>query len=255
MTIDAEHSAPRVSDVGLPTPWARHRKLDEQPTPMTINGAAHSRPPAPRPAASTSDAVSAYNAIMGAAKGFREHLDQVDAQRANLSPRGRTAAIAAFTNSRQAQAVDAAVASVRQARDDAAAAVADARKNLVTQGDAAAESRNSRYWNRTKSVLDSAADAGTLISAARQTIQNAGPAQISVLAEELPTLLQANNAPAEWLNGEFARATPQLHAAQMRLRQAERDRQVIEHDANVLRNGFREGCPPDSRTLVDPTAI
>jgi hypothetical protein len=227
---------------------------------MRLVGSDPSRRQAPTPQqqpqadATANPAADAYGAIINAAREFGQHLQVVDQHRGQLSDDGVRAHIAAFADSHAAKAVDSAVADVRARRDAAAAKRDSIFAGLSPDGDAAAELRATRDWNRAKAILDRADD-GVVGTTARKAIANADPAERGVLIRELPGYCEARGVPADWLDAAVTQAVPELAAADREYRAAERAAEVVDHDAKVLKRALAEGRAPDPRTLVDPTAI
>lgn len=204
----------------------------------------------------------AHAAMVNAKNEFQKHINKTNEDRTHYTDEGYRGQIARFRDTDAAKAVDAAVTSMRARRDQAEARVNEIRRGLTQPGDAAQESRNSRYWDRTKAVLD-ATDRGRLRSAAEELLASADRAQLSVLAEELTPYLKskgqvtevvdkATGAKRDLLDLALDRVAPELGAARAQLTKANNAVLFVEKNARALQNGFDQGRPPS--VLSDPFA-
>lgn len=184
-------------------------------------------------------------------KALAEQVDAIERQHraGHITDEGARTQLAALANSEAAQGVNQAPAEVQAMRDEKAARVKALRDGLVTPGDAAQETRNSRFWERSKTTL-AAQDPGKAAATAQQMIADATRAQLSVLLEELPSALEGRGVPADWIAGEIARRVPELGEAQSQLDTAEKALQATRYNATAVTKGFETGTPPTK--LVDP---
>lgn len=197
------------------------------------------------------DVHEAYQVQQHAAKAFEQHLSNVRSE-SGLTPQGREDRIAKFADTPAAQAVDTAHQAMQQHAADAKAHVDAVRDALTQPGDAAAELRNNRIWNRTKAVLDNAED-GRLGAVAQQLISSADREKLSVLHEELPAYLDSRGVESDWMPTAFEHAVPELGQAQQAADTAQKHADVIRYNHEALKRGFDTGSVPT--TLVDPAVV
>ncbi|ORA07764.1 hypothetical protein [Mycobacterium arosiense] len=123
--------------------------------------------------------------------------------------------------------------------------VAAERAALTQPGDAAAESRALRYWNRTSRLLDSA-DPAAVINLVQETIKASDDEQLSVLVEELEPWLRAKGYEHSYLDGLFAERVPSFAAAQKRLMAAQQAQTISDADMRRLNDMIARAVPsPD----------
>lgn len=204
----------------------------------------------PRDAATNSTVVEeAHRSMVGAASDFAKHVDEVHRERHHLSEPGYRARIAAFTKTQPAAAVEDAVSQVQKRAEEAAKLVDQLRRDMSVPKDAAAEMRAGRVWSRAQRVLDNSRSA-KVVSAAKNLLADADPADLAVLCDELSPYLQSRGLPSEWLEGALGEVVPEYGAARTRLTKAQQARTVVEYNAKMLRKSFTEGRLP--ATLADP---
>lgn len=199
--------------------------------------------------ASADPVADAHAAMTEASNAFGKHLaaggDRMNAEQ-------HRAHLAAFRESDAAKSVDTHAASVTALRDAAVAERDRVRQSPTRPGDTATELRHTRTWDGEKAKFDAIKDGG-VGAAVRRSIKAADREQLSVLLERLPGYLESRGQPAEYLDAAVAEVVPELAEAQRAARQAERDCQVINHNATTLRSGFASGHVPAH--LVDPRSI
>ena len=149
----------------------------------------------------------AHAAMVHAKNSFAKHVDSTNENKHLFSGEGYRDQISKFFDTDAARAVDQAVAQVRERADKASAQVDTIRKQLSPNGDAAAEMRAGRYWNRTKGVLDSL-ESSKMFGAAQDLIRNADREQLGVLLQELPDYLTAHGHANDWLDKRSHQASP-----------------------------------------------
>jgi hypothetical protein len=166
--------------------------------------------PAPPPPPAGATAMSlAQNVIARTNAAYKDHLDGIAADR-GLNEQGQRAKLAEFDASPVDQAEALAIAREAEAQAD----VERQRAALVKPADAAGEQRNLRYRDRLVRDLD---HAPSPLAAAQQAVQQATPEQLSVLLEELPSLLTAKGVPTDgWLDHAAAAKVPEYAAAQQK---------------------------------------
>jgi hypothetical protein len=134
---------------------------------------------------------------------------------------------------------------------DAAQAKADALVwgQKVDPTDVAAQLVAQAFWNRKKPVLDSSSPAKAA-DAARQMISNADPAEIPVLARELPDYFLSRNVPTDWLTSALASRVPGADEAQRQATLLAKHHAVLAQNDSNLRNAFAKDLNPPQ--LLDP---
>ena len=182
--------------------------------------------------------VEQAHAVFTHAKtAFEKFLN--DIPREHFSADGLAAQIKKFSDTDAARAVDQAVTQVRDRADKAAKQVEKMRRDLSPNGTTAAELRSTRYWNRTKELLDSAKEGA--FGAAQKLIADADREQLGVLLQELPSYLQSRGHTSDWLDTAFGQAVPEYAQAAMQLKTAKQAVTIAESNANTLRKSFAEG--------------
>jgi hypothetical protein len=194
----------------------------------------------------------AHAAIAHANKAFQKHLDETNSTKHLYTDEGYRGQIAKFAETSAAKSVNQAVEQVQARRDQAAADVEKFRRNLSRPGDAAQESRNDRYWNRTKPLLDKAGENGVALHLAEDLLAKASRDEVSVLVEELGAYFDARGFKLERVNrstGEvtdlldeaIARVLPEYATAKAKLKVAKQAAIIVERGAHSVRQGFAQG--------------
>lgn len=187
----------------------------------------------------------AYAAITHAQNQYLSHVRTTAANKDRYSELNYKRQLAGFAATDAAGALDTAVGSMKDRVDQARAHVDKTRASLNKPGDAAQESRNTRYWNRTKPLLDKAGP-GTL-SVAMKFIERATPDELSVLLEELPSYLEVSRGPEDVqravaaLDAQAQRSVPEYGRAVRQLGKAEKAATVVAHAATQLAGAITEG--------------
>jgi hypothetical protein len=195
----------------------------------------------------------AQAAIINAEAKFKQHLASIDADAFN--PDGLHKQITMFVDTVAANAIDSAVADVRQRADEAGADVSQLRRDLSPELDAAAELRASRYWHRTERRLDRV-EGDELATAAQDLITGANITELGILMQEVPAYLASRGHQSDWVDYVVADRVPELPQAQHRLVKAEQARTIVEYNAERLRTAFADTRAPNgyrSPLFVDPT--
>jgi hypothetical protein len=196
----------------------------------------------------------AQAALTNAQKAFEQHISAIPAE--HYSADGLRQQINNFSDTDAARAVDTAVDKVRQRRDTAAEQIDTIRRDLSPDGDAAAEQRATRYWNRVKSVLDSRTDTGQTFKASEQALAGASRAELGVLLQELPSYLEARGQTADWIDAAVDQHVPELAKARSQHARAEKAYILTQHNAKVLHDRFAIAAPAAYRKppIVDARA-
>ncbi len=190
----------------------------------------------------------AYAAMTNTQKAFGQHINRID--RSRFSDEGFRAEVVAFADGPAARAVVEALDRVGRRRDQAQARVEQVRSDLVRDGDAAAELRASRFWERTRRILDNA-DADDVCNAARKFMIEANRSEIGTLVQELPAYLQARGQMSDdWFDVALGQAVPEYASARAELTKADQALTITQYNAEALQRGFSECRPPTA--LVDP---
>ncbi len=183
----------------------------------------------------------AHATIENAKTAYEKFLNGIP--REHFSSEGLKEQISKFADTDAAKAVDKAVEQVRERADKAAAQVDKVRKQLSPNGDTAAELRATRYWNRTKAVLDSAKEGA--FGAAQNLIANADREQLGTLLQELPSYLQARGHTSDWIDTAVGQVVPEYAQAAKQLKTANQAVIVTRSNAESLRKTFsNEGHRP-----------
>lgn len=195
-------------------------------------------------------------AMEHAAKAHGKYLGQLEKDRHRYSDKGFAEQAALFGETAAAKAVDRAVDRVQERFDQAQAHVDKVRADLTKPGDAAQESRNTRYWNRSQPLLDKST---VKFLVAEELLNKASRDELSVLLDELPAYLELNMGPmpasfkhqrglpaaadwAEWIDATYVtRAVPEYGRAKQQLKKARQALDITNHSAQALRRSFTAG--------------
>ncbi|MBU3064085.1 hypothetical protein KO481_21450 [Nocardia sp. NEAU-G5] len=196
---------------------------------------------APRVADGTVTA-RAHDTLERVADQFGKFLATIDPT--HYTAEGMHAAIDRFTGSDADKAIDSALDEATALRDTANADAEYERQKLIIPGDAAEESRMSRYWERTRRILDGKNGIDALTPVLTQTIADANPSQLGTLLEELQPYLQSRGITANaHIEAELRRRAPLYVAALKRANAAEKSRQTIQYNAQTLRQRMKTSGP------------
>jgi len=208
------------------------------------------QPTRANPPTSTADrsvVEQAHTTMTRAKAQFERHLRGIE--RSRYSAEGLRSEISSFASTDDARAVDQAVDQVRQRRDQAQAEVDQIRRGLSPDGDVAAELRASRYWDRSRRILDNL-DSGKLLGAAQELLSTADRSELATLLTELGPYFTSRGQTTKWIEPTVARIVPEFGCARERLAEADKALQVVTYNAAALGRGFTEGRPP--AVLADP---
>lgn len=185
-------------------------------------------------------------------KEFHRHIETVNANRDHYTETGYREQIGNFTQTDAFKSMNHHLDQVRTRRDQAKADVDKIRSALVKPGDAAQESRNTRFWNRTQPKLDAAQTGAS--SLALKLIEQATPEQLSVLIEELPSYFEVRNTNLpdnhrkhatqsidEAIDSKIQRTIPEYGSAAKKLGKAEQAVTIVEANADRLHRAITTG--------------
>lgn len=207
----------------------------------------------------------ARTAIEAAKAGYTKHLQgngtrqanelrRVADIRGNVNPGSSGAALAniqfternrAFANSEAYAAMNKAVDGVRARHEQAKARLTEIRRGLSSDGDIAAELRATRYWNRTKSVLDSFT--GTHSTNAvrlriEKAIAEATPAELGTLLQEVEGYCESRKLSTNgWLEPALDKAIPNYVQAKRDIARTEQAVIMVESNAGRIRSAVESG--------------
>ncbi|OBG36200.1 hypothetical protein [Mycolicibacter heraklionensis] len=156
--------------------------------------------------------------------------------------------IAAFADTHAAQLVGDSLQAVQTIADNAEAEVGRVRDNLMRPGDAAAELRNTRSWNRFQRTLDNVKE-DAYSQAVAGLIKAAKPDEIGVLLQELPSYLAAKGYnDTEWIDELVAQAVPEYGTARRRAHAAQQALTITAANAKRLQDRYTSSYPSHFRS-------
>lgn len=179
----------------------------------------------------------ANEAIAHAQNEYQRHINRVNEDRKHYTEQGYKAQIDKFTTTAAYKAIDAHAANVEARLDQAQADYDKVRRELSPDGDTAAELRATRFWDRTKAVLD-AQDNAEVISKAQGLLTNALPAELGTLLQELESYCIARGVSTDWIEPAAAQASPQYARATAELNKAKQAAMFTMHNAARLRDAI-----------------
>lgn len=179
-------------------------------------------------------------AMVHAQNEYQRHIKRTNADKDHYSQSGYQQQLAGFVDTAAFKAIDHAVDQVRARRDAAQKNLTEVRRALSPDGDTAAELRATRYWNRTKGILDTA-KSGTVIHQAGELIAAAEPNELGVLIQELPAYLTVRDVPTNWIDAAIGQAAPEYGTATTTLHKAEQALIITEHNARRLQASIGRG--------------
>lgn len=199
-----------------------------------------------QPTTVTAPAINVKGTVVEQAHALMEHgktarakfLDDIKKDRHRYSDEGYREQVAGFIDSPAAKAVDTAVSKVRDLADKTGAQVEKIRKGLSPNGDTAAELRATRFWDRTKPLLDNAKEGA--FGRAQKLIANADREQLGVLLQELPSYLEAHGQATEWIDTAVGQAVPEYAKAVRRHQKAKQALTIAERNAQSLHKSFSD---------------
>jgi spore coat protein CotF len=220
---------------------------------MTVNGAAAPQAPAARQPTRDTVVSRAYSGLVDVTKAQQKHNDKVRANAKHLNQEGLRAQLASFADSDEAKSVAGIEASVDQLVAQKQAEVDASLKALSPVGDTAEELRNDRAWGRTERKLAAAKDIGKVTQTARQALEQANPAELGVLLQQIPSYLESVGAPTNWINDVVAHKVPELAEKRDTLATAKQAQAMNRTAAKLVLDGIRDGSPPTQLHRLDPS--
>lgn len=202
-----------------------------------------------KPTRITADAVrtngttfeQAQAAITHAQNEFHRHIGRINEHKQHYTDAGYRAQINAFQDTDAYKALDHHLDAVNARRDQAQANIDRIRAALSPNGDTAAELRATRYWNRTKAILDTQPNGPGIMAKGRKFISTATPAELGTLLQELKAYCAARGVSAEWINPAIGEVAPEYRRAVKQLTKAQQAVIVTEHNAHRLKNNIAKG--------------
>lgn len=183
----------------------------------------------------------ALAAIAHAQNAYQRHVDATNADKHRYSPQGYQEQITGFGETAAAKAIADHVDRVKARRDQAQAHVAQVRRTLSPDGDTAGELRATRYWNRTKAVLD-AHSTPDVVTRGTELISQATPAELGTLLQELePYCVARGVASTDWIDAAVGQSSPEYGRAVKQLTKAQQSVVMVEHNARRLQNAIATG--------------
>lgn len=191
-------------------------------------------------------------AIDHAQNEFQAHIKRTRADRDHYSPAGYAAQINRFTSTDAYKAIDQHVGDVRKRRDLAQAEVDYVRRSLSPDGDTAAELRATRFWNRTKGILDGQKDT-TVAPVAQDLMAKATPSELGTLLQELGPYCTARGVNTAWIDATAAQVSPEYGRATRQLAVANQAVTYIEGISRLVQNSIsRRNEHPVKLSALEP---
>ncbi|SHW38287.1 Uncharacterised protein [Mycobacteroides abscessus subsp. abscessus] len=196
----------------------------------------------------------AASAIAHAHKELARHLDATERDAHRYTDTGYREQVALFASTDAAKAVDRAEKQVEARYEKARAEFDGYLATLVTPGDAAVESRNTRFWHRSERLLDSSDGTGKML-VAQDLIKNATREQLGVLLEELPTYLKSVGIDSDWMDAYTRQCVPEYAAIKKRLDKAAGGKMILQHATRYLRKCMADGRRGDAQVMKGLDAL
>lgn len=188
----------------------------------------------------TTPTEQAFAILQNARALHEKHLATLEKDRHKYAPAHFTELATSFSTTEAAQAINTAVAAAQNRRTEAEAKVQKVYQDLSPNGDAAAESRATRYWHHTERLLD---NRDNKLSEAQALAKAASREELGTLLQELPAYLNAHNLDAEWLDPYIAQVVPEYGKAKAEFKKADAASLFITHAAAMLQRGIKDGRP------------
>lgn len=192
-------------------------------------------------------AENAYQAALHTQAMMSRYLERIDESK--FSPEGLQDVLAQFEKTDSVKAFEKTVAQVQERRDQAAARMEHLKRELSPAGDTAAELRASRYWDRTKAVLDGAKEGA--FAKAQKLLATADRTELGTLLQELPAYLEAHGQPSDWIDAVVGQIIPEYGKAKRQLTNAEKVFQITEYNTQITRKYLAEPRSYRPR-VIDP---
>jgi hypothetical protein len=182
----------------------------------------------------------AHNSLLHAKSEFEKHIAATLENAKHYTPEGLKHQLDAFQNTAAAKGVDAAEQQIAARRDQAQAEMDKVYRDLSPNGDAAAESRATRFWNRTERLLDSV-ESGERFGVAQELVKSASREELGTLLQELPAYLKSCGVTTDWIDTVVGQAVPEYASAKAQLKKADAAVQIVRQNANSIRRAFADG--------------
>lgn len=151
--------------------------------------------------------------------------------------------IASFAGTPAAQAVEQSLQAVQTLVENADTEVGRVRDELMSPGDAAAELRKTRSWNRFQRTLDNVKDS-SYSKVVNDLITAAKPDEIGVLLQELPSYLQSKgHVDTDWIDELVAQVVPEYGTARRRAVTAQQALAIAAANAKRLQDRYASAYP------------
>ncbi len=199
------------------------------------------------------------SAQVGAQQQLADYLDRLAPRKRSFSREGYDAQRRAFAGT---ESIRMATELSRKAADDLAKRHDDAVRQeiaaLSKEGDAAAESRAIRIWNRTERELDTQ-KSGEAVATMIKLIGDATPEELSVYLQEVPSYMRAKGIEADWLDKLLEDKVPSVAEAMNKRALAMKFAAGVKNNADRLGQAAKEGRLPhvpllDYSVPYDPDA-
>jgi hypothetical protein len=222
------------------------------------------RPPvAPEPFAPPSVSATAVNGLREstpvertfaaaehAKKMWQKHIDDTNKDAQNYTIEGYQAQLAKFADTAAAKAAFESVDHLQARGYQAAAALTKIMAGLSPNGDTAAELRATRFWERTKPLLDNAKEGA--VSRAQKLVANATREELGTLLQELPAYLEAGNHTTSWIESAVGQPVPEYARAVKQNRNAQNALMIAKQNVTSLRRAITQGQAGSPIVLADP---
>lgn len=181
----------------------------------------------------------AIAAINHAQNEFHRTIEKFSPERRNYTTDNWAAQLDKFADTGAYAALDHHVAQVQNRRDQAQSHLDEVRRSLSPDGDTAVELRASRFWNRSKGVLDSKQDSSEVMHTARALIAKSTPAELGTLLQELPAYCSARGVKdLNWIDDTAGTVAPEYRKAAKQLAKAKQAATLVEYSARSLRRNI-----------------
>lgn len=198
--------------------------------------------------------VRAYQTVKGTAAAAEKYLTSIDVDR--YSQKGLSEKVAQFEQTSAYAALDHAFAEVEATQARADANVAKVLADLSPDGDTAAELRASRYWDRTRRLLDGLPDTGKASIAARDLVAKANRTELGTLLQELGPYLQSRHMSPDWIDPMVAEVVPEYKKARDAAKRATQAVAVTRHNVDAVKRHISSGSTQWRQPkFVDPAVL
>jgi hypothetical protein len=231
--------------------------VPEPPAPMTVEPARIAADTVAEMNHKAAYAAVEYQVELNADAAQHYGVDMYGNEVGTLTKQGYLDRIASVRTSDAARLLDLAEAADARRLEEARSRYDAAVAGLRTEGDTAEELRRSRYADRVQRQLDAAEGEGVKTAVAVRLVEDASPAELSVLLEFEEV------AKASWLPEKLNQVNAELGAAATERQRAEQCHAISRYEIGAVRRGFDSGVPLPKAVLdtlapavtrVDPDA-